>query len=232
MMPTILETERAHVERLAASYRAEGYDVQVQPAPHERPDFLPFQPDLIVTRGDDRRVVEVKLRHTPAAESQARRLAALIEAQPGWAFELVVVGDRVGARTAPVFDAPDVLPPDALRARLASARRLLDDGDAGAALLVAWSSLEGALRLLARAEGVALDGPSAQRLLKRSTEEGLIDRSRYRALARLQAKRHPHAYGLAGSVAPDDVHALTDYVAEVLDEAVGATSEPPVTATE
>ena len=56
-----LENERASA--IAAEYRRKGYEVIEQPSTEQLPDFLSgYQPDLIVRKGDEAIIVEVKTR--------------------------------------------------------------------------------------------------------------------------------------------------------------------------
>lgn len=85
MTETHIASERERIEVLAEEYRAQGYEVSVEPDPSRLPAFLSgYRPDLVVTRGDERTVVEVKSRRSLSTEAQARHLARLIEGEPGW----------------------------------------------------------------------------------------------------------------------------------------------------
>src|SRR3954470_2751922 len=87
-----LEKQRAH--DVAEEYRGKGYKVIEEPSPHDLPNFLSgYHPDLLVRRGDEAVVVEVKARSSLVKDPQIRDLARLLRAKPGWNFELVVVGE-------------------------------------------------------------------------------------------------------------------------------------------
>jgi hypothetical protein len=83
------------LQGIAADYRAQGYDVRIEPAPEEVPGFLArFRPDLIAHGSHDSVVVEVKIGTTTAASERFRELAERIQQQPGWRFSLVVIDPR------------------------------------------------------------------------------------------------------------------------------------------
>src|SRR5205809_4564159 len=87
-----LEKQRAHA--IAEEYRSKGYEVIEGPAPEQLPDFLSgYKPDLLIRKGDEAVVVKVKSRSSLAKDPQVRDLARLLQAKPGWNFELVVVGE-------------------------------------------------------------------------------------------------------------------------------------------
>lgn len=209
--------ERDRIQALAEEYRARGYDVAVEPASHELPDFLSgYQPDLVVTRGSETTVVEVKSRRSLSSEAQARQIARLIEGRPGWRFELVIVSDEpieppVGSVA---FDQTGV------QRALEEARSLLANGYTGPALLSGWAALEAALRLLLNAEGVALRRPASAHLLKQAVEEGVISRDEYRSLFSLMAGRNAIAHGFENdSISLASVSGLLELTERLLNEA-------------
>ena len=85
-----LERQRARV--IAEEYRRRGYEVVEEPSQEQLPDFLSgYHPDLLIRKGDEAIVVEVKSRTSLAKETQVRELARLLRTKPGWNFELIVV---------------------------------------------------------------------------------------------------------------------------------------------
>jgi len=78
------ERHRRAVETLAAQYEKQGYSAIVAPPPEATPELLrPYDPDLIVTKGGERWVIEVKtpghamgrLLERPGEEGRRGRLA-------------------------------------------------------------------------------------------------------------------------------------------------------------
>jgi hypothetical protein len=89
------EAYQHKLQETAADYRAQGYDVHIEPGPEEVPAFLAgFRPALIARGPRDSVVVEVKVGTTTAAPERFRELAELIRQQPGWRFSLVVIDPR------------------------------------------------------------------------------------------------------------------------------------------
>lgn len=134
------------LERVAQRYRDEGYDVVVHPGGDLVPTFLSgFQPDLIATRGKESAVVEIKTNRVDLSnDPYITRLAEIIEAQPGWRLDLVVLESESTVDRA----AQDATEPteDQIFQTLRSAEELADKGYAPSACVMAWAGLEAAMR--------------------------------------------------------------------------------------
>ena len=143
--PEFVERHVAH--QTAEKLRSEGCDVSTQ-VPL---DFLPgFRADLIVREGDKTKVIEVKTRSSIAADRRISELAYIINSKPGWAFELILVGDPP-SRDAPSQDNPPGR--DNILKRIEQACKALDSGLPEAALMLALSACEAALRASMADEG-------------------------------------------------------------------------------
>ena len=204
--------EQAYIQHVAEDYRSRGYEVIIEP--HQLPDFLSgYRPDMMVSRGGETTVIEVKSRPSRSDGVQTRKLAELLAGKPGWNFELIVVSDDstapFGTRT---FDYDDV------RRSVKEVRELVASGFTGPALLTGWAALEAALRLLLDAEGVTLrSAPSS--VVKQGVEEGLISRDEYQTLSDVMARRNALAHGFQGKeVKPEDVSVLLGLAERLLAE--------------
>lgn len=86
-MATLTATlERERLLQLAEEYRAKGYEILFQPSPADLPDFLKgYRPDMIVSRGDESVIVEVKSRSSLSSSSTEylSALAEVVEQHPG-----------------------------------------------------------------------------------------------------------------------------------------------------
>src|SRR5437016_4443038 len=85
-----IETELA---RVAEGYRLEGYAVTLRPEGAQLPAFpAAFHPDMIATKGNANVLVQVKeSREDLQQDPDVSRMAEVINAQPGWRFDLVVL---------------------------------------------------------------------------------------------------------------------------------------------
>ena len=149
MVGNATDTEYLLTHKTAEEYRDKGYEVLFD-APL---DFLPgFRADLLVRRGDEVRVIEVKSRQSLAADPKISELARLIDSKPGWRFELLLVSEPEkldspeGARS---FESGKILQ------RIEEAEKSLQTRLPEAAFLLAWSASEAVIRELLTAQGVS-----------------------------------------------------------------------------
>jgi hypothetical protein len=185
--------EKQRVGVLAEEYRSKGYEVIIEPSSDQLPEFLSgYRPDLLVRKGNEAVIVEVKSRSSLTQNSEIRDLARLVHGAPGWNFELVVIGEE-GRVNTPEEAVP--LAREEILQRLQESERLLDAGAVEAAVLVAWSASEAAVRLLATEEGLALDRPTAMFVIKQAVMNGVILREDYNFFERAMKYRNALAHG-------------------------------------
>jgi hypothetical protein len=192
-METKISSERQRARAIAEEYRSRGYTVIEDPSPEQLPDFLSnFHPDLLARKGDEATIIEVKSRSSLAKDSQIRDLARLLHSRPNWNFELVIAGDDT-----PFGDLEDVRPfkkEDILQG-IETAEKLLGEGFSEAALMLAWSTSEAAIRLLIEAEGLSLDRIAPPYILKQAATNGIISREDYNFLTQVMKYRNALAHG-------------------------------------
>jgi uncharacterized protein YutE (UPF0331/DUF86 family) len=192
-MEAVTSPERQRARALAEEYRSRGYEVIEEPSPAQLPDFLSgYRPDLLVRKGDEAIVVEVKSRSSLAKDAQIRELAQLLQTKPHWNFELVVVGEseRMSApEGARPFERDDILQ------RIEAAEKLIESGFSEAALLLAWSTSEAALRLLIKEEGIVLDHLNPPYILKQAVMNGVIAKDEYNFLTNVIKYRNALVHG-------------------------------------
>ena len=189
----------------AQEYRDKGYDVSTD-APL---DFLPgFRADLVVRKGDQAKVIEVKTRSSLAADRRIRQLAEILDSKPGWTFELIMVGEPEN-RDAPA--GAFVLDPESILHRIEQAEKIPDFGPPEAAFILAWSACEAALRALVAAEGVSKpDITSATYIINQARYLGIISKDDYLNLTHLQKYRNAITHGFTH---PDlDERAVADLI--------------------
>ena len=176
--------------KTAEEYLSNGYEVQQAALL----DFFPdFPADLLVRKGDEVKVIEVKSRPSLAADPRISELARLIDSKPGWSFELVLVGEpeRVdspaGART---------FKGEGITRRLEQAEKSLGVGMSEAAFLLAWSACEAAVRELIAAEGVSDTRITSPRfVLDQAVFRGVISRGDYDNLVGMLKYRNAIVHG-------------------------------------
>lgn len=196
---------RHAVDDEAATLRAEGWDVVVEPAGDELPERLrPFPVDVLAVRDGQHRVVQVTSARRPLTGLLAL-LAQRIEQLDGWQLDLVHVRES---------------PPSESQAQLADrSRRARDlaDIDPEAALLLGWSAAEGALHRLA--EHHDLDVEPAGPLLAELDSRGLVEEEVADVLRAAWRRRSALAHGWQSS-APDPalVRRLADVTQTLLSQ--------------
>ena len=197
-MNDVNAVERERARAIAADYRRKGYEVIEAPSTEQLPDFLSgYQPDLIVRKGDEAIIVEVKTRSSLATYPQIRELAQMLEGEPGWTFELVAVseGERlIAPEGARPFGREDILE------NTAEVERLIDAGFTKASFLMAWSALEAAVRMVTEEEGALLGRLTPTYIVNQAVVNGVISRDDYDLLTDAMKYRNAlvHGYKVTG----------------------------------
>ena len=126
------------IERVAARYRAEGYEVVVHPRGDDLPPFAGGCRDRL-DRAEAGRDVIVEVQPDPAAASRTvgvEQLAEVANAQPGWRFDLAWEPESPLQRGIEEVGEPS---DEQLAAILDEAERLADEGQSPYACVVAWA---------------------------------------------------------------------------------------------
>ena len=194
-----METPTANLERerllkLAEEYREKGYEVFFHPNPEDLPDFLNhYRPDMIVRRGEENVVIEVKSRSSLNSSSNQYlgNLAQAVERHPGWRFELVMTNPE---DTTYSPKAETSLQEHEIESQLQVARQLTTQHPESA-ILYSWSLLEATLRLIAQKEELSLERFDSHYLVKQLATEGVISKSEYQLLMNALPLRNSIAHG-------------------------------------
>lgn len=145
--PELVEYHLAR--KTAQEYRNKGYDVST-----EVPlDFLPgFRADMVVSKGCESKVIEVKSWSSLVADSRLAQLANIIDSKPGWTLELIFVGEPEKRHTPAN---PRVPERERILQQIEQAEKTLDSGRLETAFALAWSACAAATKALVAAEGVS-----------------------------------------------------------------------------
>lgn len=191
MINLAISPEQERLEKIVEEYRAQGYEVIVQPHAIDLPLFLRgYQPDLVAHKGNQSVAVVVKTRQALAHNNQVREMARRLNETDDWQFDLVVVekGEN-GLSLSQSLDAAEV------HQNLDEAQSLLNSGHVSAAMLLAWSSVEATLRLVGQHEEPPIMHNSSQHMIKALTIEGAISRADYEFLLAAMQTRNAIAHG-------------------------------------
>src|SRR5438105_1600143 len=185
--------ESQAIRQYADWYARKGYEVLVEPAPRELPEFLhTLAPNLIARRDDENIVVEIKT-SSPASFEKVQQLARALEHRAGWTLQVVYVD-----LTDPEWEPPGELPKIGdLSSRLNSLADRDADSDQGRLqFLLLWSIIEAVARhRLAKREVSPIRRISSSALIKMLLTEGFIEEEEYFKLRRGLAVRNAVAHG-------------------------------------
>ncbi|MEH2052070.1 hypothetical protein [Nostoc sp.] len=216
-----METPTANLERerllkLAEEYREKGYEVFFHPNPEELPDFLnKYRPDMIVRRGEENVVIEVKSRSSlnSSSNQDLRNLAQAVEKHPGWRFELVMTNPEDIMYS---LKAEGSLQEHEIESQLQVARQLTTQHPESA-ILYSWSLVEATLRLIAQKEELSLQRFDPLYLVKQLAIEGVISKSQYQLLMNSLLLRNSIAHGFKTTqITQNSVYELIELTEQLL----------------
>ena len=184
------DSEYLLARKTAEEYSSKGYEVSLD----QVLDFFQgFRADLLVRKGDEVKVIEVKSRSSLAADPRISQLARIIDSKPGWSLELLLVGEPEkldspeGARS---FEGEEIL------SRIKKAEKSLEAGIPEAAFLLAWSACEAALRELLAEHGVSNTSITTPGyVLDQAVFRGVISRDDYNHLTGIRKYRNAVVHG-------------------------------------
>ena len=179
-------------------YRRQGYDVTVTPKRDQLPAFLKgFRPDLIVRRGNEKRLVIVKQRSDvqkvrPMEASVLERL----ESHPDWTLEYHYVRGQ-GDVVEPV-SVTESLTRQQIAKRATEARKLLTEGHTEAALVLVWSALEAVIRGAATRKRLLVRG-GAEAMSSALVADGFLSHEHHRLVQAAVPIRNAYVHGFRSS---------------------------------
>ena len=159
------EREYNRIIKIANEYRQKGYEVVIQPSSNDLPNFLSgYQPDVLAKNANESVIIEVISHSNLSRKSQLSRIAEIVEAQPRWRFELVMTNPKGDTLISSESRLPSI---DEVSKRLTRAKRFVKIADYEAAIAIAWSAIEGLLRLIGEDEEIALNRQSSSYVIKK-----------------------------------------------------------------
>jgi len=134
------------LRQVAKRYEQEGYAVILRPNRDQLPPFAAdFGVDILATKGDQRVIVEVKRNRKDLSDNpKLSQLADIMNTEPGWRLDLVVVEPENSVQKSVRGAAEPTV--EQIGQMLAEAERLMQSGALSTACMVAWAGLEAAMR--------------------------------------------------------------------------------------
>jgi hypothetical protein len=206
---------------LADRYRSQGYQVVVRPEQKDLPDFAKnFKIEIVARRADGSALVSAKKSPKELeADLNVAQYAGITEQQPGWRFDVVVLGPSDETEMPAKRDAEEPSEQD-LQNQFDTVRRLLDANVNQQALVLAWSVLEAAMRRRLQAEGEEAGwGSSPRTMMNELLSAGALTNSEFRELERLFQARTAIVHGFTmPRIEPGAVNYLLDAARKLLEE--------------
>jgi hypothetical protein len=186
----------AYLAELVRTYQQRGYQVYREPdevASHIPFDLGGYRPDLLVEKGDEHILIEVRSEQSPLSIDRFQELTLKVRQHTGWRFMVATSSRQHPAQLLGAID--ELLSWKAAQEELANAELLLYHKLPAAAVLVAWSVLEALLRRHAEKVALPIDRQSSTTLLKYLYSQGEISMSQYDQALELYALRNQLAHG-------------------------------------
>src|SRR5260370_5952803 len=138
---------------LADIYRSRGFKVVMRPGPEDLPPFArDFKVEMVATKEDGSALVSAKgSRSEFEAEPDLVRYAEIIDSQPGWRYDVYVLGPESQVKAKP-REAKEPPEEEILRS-LDGVQQMLRAGVVEQSLVAAWAALEAAMRRRLRSAG-------------------------------------------------------------------------------
>jgi hypothetical protein len=136
---------------------------------------------MIAYKDQESVVVEVKPREDLTASGYLVDLANVVNAQQGWRFDLAVVNPK----TPPLVGVDvESLGHAEIVARIRTIHQLVNERQDEAAILLAWSTVEAALRLIAERQEITLANDQPDFVIKKLYSLGVLSQEDYEVLQR------------------------------------------------
>ena len=205
------------IHELTRSYTEQGFAVKAEPETRDLPfDLGGYVPDLLVEKGDQHLLVEVKSAGIPLSADRLQALAATIRQHAGWRF-LLVTADDVAAGLLP-DSVGELVSGQALTERARRAEHLLSLGETDAAFLMLWSALEALLRQHATQVALPIERLPTAALLDYLYSQGELTFEQFeQAQAALQV-RNRLVHGYEATETSRETRPLHTLVADLLQE--------------
>lgn len=195
MTPNAERAHRALESKVAERYRAQGFEVLVEPQKATLPfDLGTYRPDLVATKSpNEGYIIEIKNSASRTPIDRLREIAEVVAQHAGWGF-LLVTGEDVSLDEQQK-DNDGLLSWKQMLQRRIHANRLLSMGEAEGAFLSLWGVLEAALRQRAKNTSIPIERFPTLSLINHLYSQGELSIEQFDKAKALQAIRNRFVHG-------------------------------------
>jgi uncharacterized protein YutE (UPF0331/DUF86 family) len=187
MGASVATRERDFLQTLVPSYEADGFSIFLHPTREMLPPFLRgYQPDAMAIKDDKKIIIEIKS-DTTRHSARMEQLEQTFLGHPEWEFRVYYIPSLPEEEDIEASRVPEI------DAALVEVDQLKQAGHLRAALMMAWSALEAASRVLLPQN---LARPqTANRLIEALAAEGVMTPSEADSLRKAIASRNAATHG-------------------------------------
>ncbi len=184
----------AFEEQVAETYRAQGYDVIIEPQKSDLPfDLNSYHPDLLVKKSpDEGYIIEIKPSLFRVPVDRYREIAELVSEHAGWRFLLITGEDALNGQ-AKTEDG--LLSYEQMLQRQNKAETLLSLGEIEGAFVSLWGVLEAALRWQAKKATIPIERFPTSSLINHLYSQGELSIAQFDQAKMLQEVRNRFVHG-------------------------------------
>ncbi len=207
------------LNQVAGRYRAQGYQVVVQPGPDALPPFAKdFSVEILATRADGNVLASVKGSQSEMeADPNLSKYAEVIEKHPGWRYDVFVLGPDSPGK--PEKQDIEEQSEEEIRGSLVDAERMIQAGFVAQSVIAAWGALESAMRQSLRDQGSEAGWETSPRtMLNELVSSGVLSNSAFRALEGSFQLRNVIVHGFSPpAIQPEAAQFLVDTARRLLE---------------
>lgn len=202
---------------VAGEYRAQGFEVIIQPKQADLPfDLGTYQPDILVKKSQNNGyIVEVKGSVSRLSIDRYREISEMVAAHPGWSFLLVTSEDEIPLQLSRNSD--QLMSWSQISRNVGKATNLISLGECEGAFLILWGALEATLRQHAKDVLIPIERFPGPSLINHLYSQGELSIEQYDQARDLQKIRNPLVHGYQTSNVESATQRLRDLVIELVE---------------
>jgi len=196
--------EHNRINQIKRNYIKKGYKVIVQPEEKDIPEFLRgFRPDIIAISDKESVIIEVKTKATLDTSKELWEIANRVRDREGWRLELIVTNPRKPRNIE--YIEKDILNEEDFSKRLKEIIKLKESDHYEASYLLAWSTLEAAIRIRMKKENLDIYNQNVSILIKNLFSYGLLNKHDFIKLENASQMRNSVTHGLKIEITPEEI---------------------------